>query len=462
MTTVQKNEVSLTTGNLFKKIFLVSLPFMLSGVLQLLYNAADLIVCGKFGSEHSVAAISATNSLINLIVQLFLGLSIGSSVCMARAYGSKDADKGYRIVHTSILLALVLGLFLSFVGVFLSYPLLKMMETPNDVIHLSRSYLIIYFLGLPFSMLYNFGSSLLRATGDTKRPFYYLAFAGIVNVLLNLFFVIVCHLDVAGVAIATITAQGISSILVTRCLIKNKGFCHLKLSKLKIYKKEAFEIIRVGLPAGVQSTIFSISNVIIQSSVNSLGTIVMDGNGASSSLENFIYTCMNSVAQTSVAFISANVGAKNTRNIQRSVIYAAILATLIGITMGSIFVLLGPSLLGIYINNTQAIAIGLDRFTIICLSYCLCGIMEVLSYSLRGIGFSILPTIVSLCGVCSIRIIWVFTFFQKPFFHNLKGLSYSYPISWVITIIILLILYMTLRNKVFHQINEKKLSISNN
>ena len=188
----------------------------------------------------------------------------------------------------------------------------------------------------------------------------------------------------------------------------------------------------------------------------------MDGNGASSSLENFIYTCMNSVAQTSVAFISANVGAKNTRNIQRSVIYAAILAALIGITMGSIFVLLGPSLLGIYINNTQAIAIGLDRFTIICLSYCLCGIMEVLSYSLRGIGFSILPTIVSLCGVCSIRIIWVFTFFQKPFFHNLKGLSYSYPISWVITIIILLILYMTLRNKVFHQINEKKLSISNN
>ncbi len=455
MTTTSKNEVNLTTGNLFKKIFFVSLPFMLSGVLQLLYNAADLIVCGKFGSEHSVAAISGTNSLINLIVQVFLGLSIGTSAAMAKAFGAKDKEKGDRVVHTTILLAIILGIFLSLVGVFVSYPLLKLMGTPSDVILLSKKYIVIYFLGFPFSMIYNFGASLLRATGDTKRPFFYLSFAGILNVILNLFFVIVCHLDVDGVAIATITAQGVSAFLVVRCLIKNKGFCQLKLSKLKVYKAEAIEIFRIGLPAGIQGTIFSISNVLIQSSVNSLGTIVMDGNGASSSIENFIYTCMNSIAQTSVAFISANYGAKNTKNIKLSILYSAILAASMGIIMGSVIVLFGPYLLGIYINNPQAIEIGYERLKVICISYFLCGTMEVLSNSLRGIGYSILPTVISLCGVCGIRILWIFTIFKKASFHNLKGLCLSYPVSWIITILIFLIIYLALKKKIFHQEKEK-------
>ena len=457
---VQKNEVDLTTGNLFKKILFVSLPLMLSGVLQLLYNAADLIICGKFGSEHSVAAISATSSLINLIVQLFLGLSVGGAVVMARCYGSQDQQKGSRVVHTAMFLSLIFGVVIGLFGIFFSHSFLKMMGTPNDVIHLSKIYLIIYFIGLPFSMIYNFGSCLLRATGDTKRPFYYLAFAGIANVILNLIFVLIFHLDVAGVAIATITAQGISAILVLRCLIKNTGFCKFSFSKLKIHKIEALEIMRFGIPAGLQGTIFALSNVIIQSSVNSLGTIVMDGNGASASLEGFVYTCMNAIAQTSVSFIGANYGAKNVKNIKLSVIYSTILVILFGLSLGSLVTIFGQNLLKLYIDNPAAIEIGYERLKIICLTYFTCGLMDVFSFALRGIGYSILPTIVSMCGACGLRILWVFTIFNNQMFHNLKWLSLSYPISWIITTFILIILYLSLKNKVFKQIEENQINAS--
>ncbi len=456
---MKKNEIDLTSGNLFKKIFIVAIPLLVSGVLQLFYNAADLIVCGKFGSEHSVAAISSTNPLINLLCNLFLGLSIGANVVMARSYGSNNKEKCSRIVHTSMILSIIIGIGIGLVGVIFSFTFLTWMKTPEDVIHLSNQYLSIYFLGLPFSMVYNYGASLLRATGDTKRPFFFLLIAGIMNIILNLILVIVFKLDVAGVAIATITSQGISAILVVLCLMRHSGYCHLAIKQLKLHKQELKEMILVGVPAGIQGAIFSISNVLIQSSVNSLGTLVMDGNGASTSLEGFVYTSMNSIAQTGLSFISANYGAKKVKNIYRSILYTVILVTLFGIGLGGLVILFGKPLLSLYVSKNKAIIdIGYKRLIIICSTYFLCGLMDTLAYTLRGIGYSILPTIVSLCGGCGLRILWIFTVFQIPAYNNLQSLSVSYPISWLITTLVHLFLFLILKNKAFHQLkNETEL-----
>lgn len=447
-------EVDLTGSHLFKKIWLVALPFMISGILQLFYNAADLIVCGRFGSEHSVAAISATNSLINLIIQLFLGLSVGASVLMARCYGAKNQEKASRVAHSALVLALILGVIVGLFGMFTSHQFLILMQCPADVIHLSSQYLIVYFAGLPFAMIYNFGSALLRATGDSKRPFYYLSLAGIVNVLLNLFLVIVVKLDVLGVAIATITAQAISAILILRCLLKEKGFCKIQISLLRLHKKEVLEMMWVGLPAGFQSCLFALSNVLIQSSVNSLGTLVMDGNGASSSLEGFVYTSMNAVAQTCITFVSANYGARKIENIQKSILYSSILVILIGSILGGTVVLLGKPLLSFYSKNPEVIAIGYQRLVIICLTYFLCGLMDTFASSLRGLGYSNLPMIVSLLGACGLRILWIFTIFKLPEYHNIASLSVSYPISWLITATVHFLLLMILQKKVFKKIRQ--------
>ena len=450
----KKKEIDLTTGNLFIKIIKVALPLMLSGVLQLFYNAADLIVCGKFGSENSVAAISSTNSLINLIIGLFTGLSVGASVLMARAYGAKDRDRAYKVTHTSILLSLILGIVIGIFGLIFNRTFLVIMKSPIEVIDLSSQYLFIYFLGLPFSMVYNFGSALLRSTGDTKRPFYFLAGAGLINVLLNLLLVIVFHLDVAGVAIATITAQGISALLVVICLMKTSGFCHLNIKEMKLYGEEVKDIIRIGLPAGFQSMLFSISNVIIQSSVNSLGPNVMNGNGASNSLEGFVYITMNSFAQTCITFVSANYGAYKKENINKSIIYSIILMLSIGLSISGIILIFGEPLLNLYIDNPLDISYGLQRLKIILLTYFLCGLMDVFALSLRGIGYSFVPTVVSLLGVCGIRLLWIFLVFPIKEFHNLGSLVISYPISWFITALIQFVLLITLKKKVFNRMNN--------
>lgn len=429
-----KNEMDMTSGNLAKKILLFSLPIIFSSLLQLLYNAADLIVCGEFGSEHSVGAISATNSLINLIIQLFLGLSVGANVLMARCYGSKQQQKGQRVVYTAMILSVVVGVFLGAFGAVFARYFLVWMGTPDELISLSTTYLTIYFCGVPFSLVYNFGASLLRAVGDTKRPFYFLAISGIFNVLFNLLFVIVFKMDVAGVALGTILSQAISAGCVVVCLLKNKGFFHFSLKELKFYKKEALEIARIGLPAGLQGAIFSLSNVLIQSSVNSLGTNTVDGNGAACSIEGFVYVTMNSVAQACIAFVSANFGARKWENIKKCLRYCVGYVCLFGITVGVIVTLLGKVLLSIYLpKNPEAIEIGYTRLVIICLTYFTCGLMDTFAYSLRGIGYSLLPTIVSLCGACGSRILWIYTVFLLEPFHSLQGLAISYPISWVLT-----------------------------
>ena len=425
--------MDMTSGNLFKKIFLFSLPIILSGLLQLLYNAADLVVCGKFGSEHSVGAISATSSLINLIVNLFMGLSVGANVLMARSFGANNKEKGQRIAYTSMILSAILGIIIGIFGALCSGYFLIWMGTPDEVIKLSTLYLRIYFCGVPFSLVYNFGASLLRAVGDTKRPFYFLAASGVFNVLLNLLFVIVFKMDVAGVALGTVASQAISAACVMVCLVRNKGFFHFSFKEMHFYKQEALEIIRVGLPAGLQSAIFSLSNVLIQSSVNGLGADTMDGNGAACSIEGFVYVSMNSVAQACIAFVSANFGAGKWDNIKKIVLYSFVYVCIFGLSVGGLVTILGKPLLSIYVSTPEKISVGYSRLIVICLTYCLCGLMDVMGYSVRGIGYSVLPTIVALLGACGFRILWVYTIFRLSAMHSLQGLAISYPISWALT-----------------------------
>ena len=433
MTQASKHEMDMTTGNLFKKILVFSLPLLLSGILQLLYNAADLVVCGKFGSKHSVGAISSTTALINLIVNLFLGLSVGANVLMARCFGANMKEKGQRVVYTAMILAAVAGIVVGVFGAVCSRYFLVWMGTTEDVIDLSTQYLAIYFCGVPFSLIYNFGASLLRAVGDTRRPFYFLAASGLVNVLFNLLFVIVFKMDVAGVALGTILSQAMSAVCRMVCLVKNKGFFNFSFKKIRFYKQEALEIAKIGLPAGLQSVLFSLSNVLIQSSVNSLGTATVDGNGASSSIEGFVYVAMNSISQACIAFVSTNYGAGNFRNIKRIVLYSLSYVCMFGISIGALVALIGKPLLGLYLADETSIEIGYSRMWIICITYFLCGIMDVMGNALRGIGYSLLPAVVSLCGVCGMRILWIYLVFPLEQFHNLPWLAGSYPISWVLT-----------------------------
>ncbi len=441
-----KYEIDLTNGCIWKKILLFALPLMFSSVLQLLYNACDIVVIGRFRDHTALSAISSTSSLINLIINLFIGLSVGSNIVMAKCYGQNDKEKAQKIVSTSIIISLISGLLLGVFGVLFAKQLLLLMGSPSDVINLATIYLQIFFIGMPFNLLYNFGASILRASGDTKRPLYFLLISGIFNVGANLLFVIVFNMSTDGVALATIISQFISAMLILITLLKEKGFCHLSLKELKIDKKVLFEISKVGLPAGLQGTIFSISNVIIQSSVNFFGSYVMAGNGAAANLEGFIYACMNAFYQASITFTSQNYGAKKYDNISKILKYNLYLVVLFGGILGITAYLSSGFLLNIYTTDPDVIKIGTIRMGIICVPYFLCGIMDVVVGSLRGLGKSTTPMIVSLLGVCGLRIIWIFTIFRSNM--NLGLLYVSYPISWIITFIILMICFINLYRKI--------------
>lgn len=427
--------INMTTGKgLFKNLCLFIAPLMLTGILQLLYTASDLIICGSFGPAHSTAAISATNSLINMIVNTFLGFATGANVLMARCFGSEDKEKGQRVVYSSMILSVVLGIAVGAFGMLCSRYFLIWMSTPDDVIDLSTQYLAIYFAGVPFTMIYNFGAALLRAEGDTRKPFIFLTSSGVINILLNLLFVIVFKLGVAGVAICTAISQFCAAaMVVVYLLLKRNGFFHFKLSELRFYPRETLEIAHIGLPAGVQAFIFSLSNVMIQSSINVLGTDVMDGNGASASLEGFVYTAMNSCAQGAMTFASANYGAKKYKNISVVIIYSLLLVIGVWAVLSAAILLLRVPLLRLYISSPEAVEAGLQRLTVVLMTYFLCGFMDTFAYSLRAIGYSLLPTIISAVGACGFRLIWVFFIFPIPYFHNLLWLAISYPISWALT-----------------------------
>ncbi len=425
------DEMDMCSGPLLHKIVIFAIPVMLSGILQLLFNAADIVVVGRFAGNQALAAVGSTSALINLIINVFIGLSVGANVLVARFYGSRQDGELRDMVHTAIATALISGIFLIFAGCLLASPALQLMGTPDDVIGQSVIYMRIYFIGMPAMMAYNFGSAILRAIGDTKRPLYYLLAAGIVNVVLNLVFVIIFHMGVAGVALATTISQAISAVLVLRCLIKTEGAFHLELKELRISRDKLLKMIQIGIPAGLQGALFSVSNVLIQSSVNSFGSIAMAGNTAGANIEGFVYTAMNSLYQTAISFTGQNYGAMKFRRIGKILAICQGLVIAIGLVLGNAAYLFGSVILQIYSGDPEVIQYGMLRMSIICTTYFLCGMMDVMVGSMRGMGYSIAPMIVSLTGACAFRILWIMTIFQR--IHTLECLYWSYPISWALT-----------------------------
>ena len=434
-------EADLTHGNLLKKIIFFAIPVMLSGILQLLFNACDLIVVGNFSGDDSLAAVGSTGSLTALIVNLFIGFSVGANVAVARSIGKKDKEKCHNVVHTALLFSLIVGVFLTIFGVLTARYWLVQMNTNAEVLDKATTYLRIYFAGMIFNMIYNFGASIVRATGETKKPLLYLTIAGVTNVILNLFFVIVLGMDVDGVALATIIAQMISAILIISYLMRNEGMIHFSIKDLKIDKSSLNEIILIGLPAGIQSSLFAISNVTIQTAVNSFdSTAVVAGNSASNNIGGFIYTSMNAFYQACITFTGQNLGARKIDNCKKVLLYSLLCVTIVGIAIGGIAVLFGEPLIDLYANGNEAIGYGIRRLRIVGLSYFLCGIADVLVGGLRGLGYSVVPMISSIIGVCGIRLVWVYTIFKQ--YHTLEVLYTSYPVSWAVTAIVHLICYV--------------------
>ncbi len=428
-------EIDMTTGALLPKMLQFTVPLMCSGMLQLLFNAADIVVVGRFAGDNSLAAVGSNSSLINLLVNLFIGLSVGANILAARHYGSGAREELRQTVHTAMLLSLYSGVFLTAAGVGLARTLLILMQAPPQVLELAVIYLRIYFLGMPATMLYNFGAALLRAVGDTRRPFYYLFAAGVINVALNLFFVIVCRLDVAGVGIATVISQYVSAFLVVRCLLRERGDVHLDLRQLHIYPAQLKQILHIGVPAGLQSVLFALSNIVIQSSINSFGEITMAGNAAAYNIECFVYTAMNAFHQANISFTSQNLGAGKYERLWKILLCAQGCVIAVGVLLGGSGYLFGRQLLRIYSKTPAVIEAGMQRLAIICRLYAICGVMDVMVGSLRGIGYSVLPTIVTLIGACGLRLVWLATIFQIPEYHTIQVVYWSYPVSWIMTLL---------------------------
>ena len=442
-------EMDMCNGPLVKKILVFSIPLMCSSILQLLFNAVDMIVVGRYSGKEALAAVGSTTSLINLLVNVFIGLSIGANVLTAKAYGARNERDLDETLHTSILLSVICGFCLSFVGILLTKPLLTLMGTPSEILELSTLYMRIYFMGMPAMLLYNFGSSILRAMGDTKRPLYFLLIAGVMNAVLSLLLVIYFKMGVAGVALGTIISQCISAVLIVLCLMHTDGCYKLVLSKLHINKSVLLKIMRIGLPAGFQGSIFSISNVLIQSSVNSFGSICMAGNAATANLEGFVYTSMNTFHQTTLSFTGQNMGGKKYNRIKPILRTCLVSVFIVWGVMSLLFYLLRYPLLGLYSDDPAVIQYGISRMNIIFSTYFLCGIMDVLAGSLRGLGYSVLPMIVSLLGACGLRILWIFTVFRM--FPTPPILYTSYPVSWGITLTVHFICFHILFNKNYKQ-----------
>ena len=441
-----KYEMDMTEGALLPKVLMFSLPLIASGVLQLLFNAADMVVVGRWAGKECLAAVGSTGSLINLMVNVFIGLSVGGSVSVAKAFGANDPAEVHKSVHTAMSLAIIAGLAVGLIGFLFCRPLLKLMDNP--VLDLATTYMKIYFLGMPFNMIYNFGASILRAVGDTKRPLIYLTIAGVVNVILNLILVIGCHMDVDGVAIATVASQAVSAVLVVLCLMRSHGVVHLDPKDLRIHKRQLIEIARVGLPAGLQGSLFSISNVLIQSSVNSFGEVVVAANSAGGNLEGFVYTAMNAIHQAALTFASQNLGAGKIRRVRRSAWVCVATVAVIGLLFGNLMLLFGRPLLSLYLDDPTAIdprtgvtvlEYGMKRLSYMLPLYCLCGLMDVMVGTLRGIGYSVMPMIVSLTGACLFRVVWILTVFAAN--PTLDILYVSYPISWALTFGVHLLCY---------------------
>ena len=441
-----KYEIDMCNGTIMDKLISFSVPLILSGILQLLFNAVDIIVVGRFIGSQALAAVGSTTALINIFTNLFIGISLGANVLAARFYAAQKDKEMSETVHTAIMLALISGVVMLFVGIFFARGALELMGTPDDVIGQSTLYMRIYFAGMPFFMLYNYGAAILRAVGDTKRPLLFLIVSGVVNACLNLFLVIAFHLGVAGVAIATVTAQGISCVLVLRCLQRSQASYQLRFRDLKIRGCYVQQIFQVGLPAGIQSTVINFSNALLQSSVNSFGSIAMAGYTAANNLFGFLYVSTNSITQACMSFTSQNYGVGKWKRMDRVLFNCIILSVAVMLTLGGGMYFFGPEVLKIYTTNPRVISCGMEVLTYTTLTYFLCGIMDLLPGALRGMGYSSVPMILSIIGTVGTRIVWIFGIF--PNHRSLDILFISYPVSWMITIVLQVICFYFVRRKV--------------
>ncbi|MEE1247546.1 MAG: MATE family efflux transporter [Acutalibacteraceae bacterium] len=441
----------MVNGSIMDKMISFALPLMLSGILQLLFNAVDIIVVGRFSGSQSLAAVGSTSSLINMLTNLFIGISLGANVLAARFYAAGKHKEMSETVHTAIATAFVSGVIMIFVGIFLSRPALELMDTPSDVIELSTLYIRIYFLGMPFFMLYNYGAAILRAVGDTKRPLIFLVISGVVNACLNMLLVIVFHLDVAGVAIATVISQVISCVLVIGCLYKTDAVYQLRFKKLRIKKKYLVQIFRIGIPAGLQSTLISFSNVLLQSSVNSFGSIAMAGYTAANNILSFLYMAANAVTQACMSFTSQNFGARKPKRMDRVIIDGMILQFVICLSLGTLAYVFGSQISSIYTDNPDVIKSSVEILALTTIPYFLCGIMDAWPGIIRGMGRSTVPMILCLIGTVGVRILWIFFFF--PHHRTLRYLFISYPVSWIATIIMQLAYFFIIRKEIHRELS---------
>lgn len=446
-------QIRMTEGAITSKLVAFSVPLIFSSVLQLMFNAADVIVVGRFAGDNSLAAVGSTTSLVNLLVNLFQGLSIGTNVVAANYFGARRKKELFQTVHTAMLLSVLSGMLLTVLGVLGARVLLRMMQAPDEVLSLAAVYLRIYFGGITATMIYNFGSALLRAKGDTRRPLFILCAAGIVNIVLNLLFVILLGMDVAGVALATVISQCFAAALVVVILVREADGFRLELKRLHLDRDVFIRILKIGLPAGFQGIMFSFSNVIIQSSINLFGSAVIAGNSAGISIEGFVYTAMNGFSQGTLTFTSQNMGAGKTERIKRAVVVSQCLVIFIGVVFGNAVVFFSRPLLGIFSRNPDVIAAGVQRLRIVCSTYALCGMMDCMGNAVRGIGHSVLPMLITLVGACGLRLLWIATVFQADRFHTCPVIFLSYPVSWMLTFTAHLVCFVV----VFRRIEKNRI-----
>ena len=439
-------EIDMCSGTLMDKLISFSIPLMLSGILQLMFNAVDIIVVGRFAGSESLAAVGSTTALINVFTNLFIGISLGSNVLAARYYAAGKEREMSETVHSSLTLALISGILMAFAGLFFSRTALEWMGTPDDVIDLAALYMKIYFIGMPFFMLYNYGAAILRAVGDTKRPLLFLVVSGLVNAGLNMILVICFHMAVEGVAIATVISQLLSCIMVLICLYRTQGCYQFRFSKLGLKGIYVRQIFQVGIPAGIQSTVINFSNVLLQSSVNSFGSVAMAGYTAANNIFGFLYASVNSVTQACMSFTSQNYGAGKTKRMDRVLIDCLILSCAVSMTLGCCAWFFGPQLLRIYTESSAVISCGVEILSFTTVTYFLCGIMDLIPGALRGMGRSAVPMILSIIGTVGTRIVWIFWIF--PYHRSLDILFLSYPVSWILTILMQVICFFIVRKSV--------------
>ena len=441
-----KYEIDMCNGTIMDKLISFALPLMISGMLQLMFNAVDIIVVGRFTGSQALAAVGSTTALICTFTNLFIGVSLGGNVLAARFYASGKTKEMSETVHTAILLALISGIAMSIIGILCARESLVLIATPDDIIGQAALYLRIYFSGMPFFMLYNYGAAILRAVGDTKRPLMYLIAAGTANAVLDLILVIIFKMGVAGVAIGTITSQFISCVLVIRCLCKTDAIYKLYISKLRIKKYYLIQILKVGLPAGIQSTVINFSNVLLQSSVNSFGEIAMAGYTAANNILGFLYVSVNSVTQACMSFTSQNYGVRKFKRMDKVLADCAILSIIVSVVIGGGSYLLGHQILGIYTKQEDVIQCGMEILSISTIPYFLCGLMDMIPGSMRGVGYSAVPMLLSIIGTVGTRLVWIYGVF--PEHRSLYVLFMSYPVSWGLTIVMQAICLVFVRRKI--------------